>query len=249
MKKITAVIIDDEKGVRNVIRELLTKLCPEVNILGEADNVESAYKLITDKNPELVLLDVEMPGGSGFTILEKLGSINFRTVFITAYDQYALRAIKFSALDYILKPIDSEELVSAIRKYDDNRSFNADIKTLLTNLKTREGFKKIAIPSTGKVQYLDIDEIVRCESEGSYTYIFRLGKDKLLSSKSIKEYEELLRTQGFFRIHRSHLINLKMVTEYSKNERDRIIMKDGSEVEVSRKKRTEFIEAMYKSYL
>ncbi|MEQ8323082.1 MAG: LytTR family DNA-binding domain-containing protein [Vicingaceae bacterium] len=246
---IRTVIIDDEKGARNVIRELLQRLCPQVEVVGEGDSVESGYDIINKTDPDLVLLDVEMPGGSGFNILERYDEVDFKTIFITAYDQYSLKAIKASALDYVLKPIDSAELVNAIKKADKGDKKSENMKSLMANVQSNDGIKKLAIASTGKITFLDIESIVRCEAEGSYTYIFTQDGVKHLSSKPIKEYEDLLTDRYFFRIHRSHLINLHMVDHYKKGERDIVTLKDKSVVEVSRKKRSLFVQAMGKVFL
>lgn len=243
-RMINTIIIDDETGIRNVIKSLLERFCPNINLIGQADSVESGLELIIKTHPDLVFLDVEMPGGSGFDILDGLSNYNFQTIFVTAYDKYAIQAIKFSALDYILKPINSKELVESVKKMEYKINDDQNIRSLLQNLKSPDGFKKIAIPSVGKIRYLDIKKIVRCESEGSYTHLYMDLVDRIVSTRPILEYESLLGDKGFFRIHRSHLINLAMVKEYQKKERDVVYLKDGSVVEVSRKKRTRFLEAM-----
>lgn len=246
---IRTVIIDDEQGARNVIRELIQRLCPNVEIVGEGNNVDSGYKVIKDKQPDLVLLDVEMPGGSGFNILERLENVNFKIIFITAFDQYALKAIKASAVDYILKPVNSKELTEAIKKVENSEFQKGRIASLLSNVKSKNGINKLAIYNTGKIFFLEIKDIIRCEAEGSYTFIYMLDGKKYLSSKALKEYDDLLNDRHFFRIHRSHLINLQMVESFEKGDRDVVNLKDKSNVEVSRKKRTEFVEAMEKVYL
>jgi two-component system LytT family response regulator len=241
---IRTVIIDDERGVRNVIAELLQRTCPNVEVIGEANSVETAVALIQETQPDLVLLDVQMPGGSGFTVLESVDRVGFKVIFITAFDQYALKAIKFSAMDYLLKPLNSAELIAAIAKYDATNKGGERVDGLIANIKSAPQFQKLAVPSTGKIAFLTITKIVRCEADGAYTLLYPENAQRVMSSKPIKEYEELLSDHFFFRIHRSHLINLKMVNTYTKGNKDIVEMKDGSKIEVSRKRRTDFISAM-----
>jgi len=246
MSVIKTIIIDDEPGVIGVIRDLINKFCPQIKVVGEAGSVDSGVELIKSNDPDLVLLDIQMPGGSGFDVLERIEYIDFKVIFITAYDQYAIKAIKYNALDYVLNPINSVEFTAAIKKFDRNRLEVDQIKNLLNEFRVKKGIRKIAIPSTGKISYLEIDQILRCEANGSYTNIHLVNGRNILSSKAIKEYEELLPKDLFFRVHRSHLINLSKVIEFSTDINDSVILTDKSVVDVARGKRMEFRAAMSK---
>ena len=242
------IIVDDEKGCRDTLESLLQDF-PEINIVATVNSIELAQEAITNLQPHLVFLDIEMPGGTGFEMLEKLNTINFDIIFTTAYDQYAIKAIKYSALDYLLKPIDPSELEGAIQRFSskkhDQDLINNKFKTLLNNLGGETSHQKIAIPDGEGLSFVKIKEIVRFQSEGSYTYLHTLGNPKpLLISKPIGDYQEMLTNEPFVRVHRSHLINLQHVDKYIKGEGGVAIMSDQSKVEVSRRKKNDFIEAL-----
>ena len=238
------VIIDDEADGRWILEDMLKKLS-DIQVVGQADSINSAYKLILETKPELVFLDVEMSGEYGFDLLERFEKIDFHIVFVTAHDQYAIKAIKFSALDYLLKPIDPEELQEAVERARQPVSEDR-ITQLLNNLKVPDHSQKLVIQSVSSIKYVEIREIVRFQAEGSYTNIFLRNGEKIVSTKILKEFEEILADGSFLRVHRSHLIRLTCVKEFLKVGKDRIIMTDGVEIEVSRKKKAEFLEAMSK---
>lgn len=244
------LIIDDEKGCRDTLMELL-KNHPQINIIGQASSIKEAEKLILELQPQLLFLDIEMPGGNGFELLEKFNPINFDIIFTTAFDQYAIKAIKYSALDYLLKPIDINELRESVgrftsKKHDQNL-LNNQFKTLLSNISEESSQQKIAVPDGEGINFIKIKNIIRFQSEGSYTYMFTADKPKpVLISKPMGEYQEMLTNEQFIRVHRSHLINLQHVTKYVKSDGGYAVMSDGAKVEVARRKKTEFTEALSK---
>jgi two-component system, LytTR family, response regulator len=242
------IIIDDEKGCRDSLENLL-KDFPQITIVAMVDSISAAQEAITNLQPQLVFLDIEMPGGTGFELLEKISNINFDVIFTTAYDQYAIKAIKYSALDYLLKPIDPNELIEAINRFASKKSdqdlINNKFKTLLNNISGETTHQKIAIPDGEGLNFIKITDIIRFQSDGSYTYMHTIQNGKpTLISKPIGDYQDMLTNEVFVRIHRSHLINLQHVVKYVKGEGGYAIMSDNSKVEVSRRKKTEFIEAL-----
>lgn len=188
-----------------------------------------------------------MPDGSGFDLLEKTNSINFEIIFVTAYDQFALRAIKFSALDYLLKPVDPQQLMDAIQKLEDQKSnidsISQKINTLLRN---KNGFERISLPTFEGFKFINIKNIIRCEADNNYTHFYLNSGEKILVTKTLKEFDEILSGVEFIRIHQSHLVNTKFVDRYIKDDGGYIVMTDGSEVEVSRRRKEEFLNRMMK---
>ena len=242
------IIVDDEKGCRDSLESLLQGF-HKINIVAIVDSISLAEEAITNLQPQLVFLDIEMPGGTGFELLEKISSLNFDVIFTTAYDQYAIKAIKYSALDYLLKPIDPTELEEAINRFTskkhDQDLINNKFKTLLNNIGGEATHQKIAIPDGEGLSFIKIADIIRFQSDGSYTYMHSVGKQKpTLISKPIGDYQEMLINETFARVHRSHLINLQHVGKYVKGEGGYAIMSNGSKVEVSRRKKSDFIEAL-----
>ena len=241
---ITAFMLDDEKQNRDSLQKLLKSNCPDVELLGEASSVTEALPLIKQQQPQLLFLDIEMPNQSGFDLLRQLDSTNFKIIFITAHAHYAIKAIKFSAIDYLLKPIDLTDLMQAVNKASAEINFNhhAQNKGLLENLEP--GVKhKLAVPIRDGLAFLVAEDIIRLEADGTYTHIYSNG-EKFTATKNIKEYEDILVEQNFFRSHKSHLINLKHVKKLSRVAGYFVQMSDGSQAEVSRRKQEEFIEMM-----
>lgn len=248
---IKSIIVDDEKKARTILSGLLKAHCPEIEVIGEADSVISAEKLIREKNPDLVFLDIEMPFGNGFDLLEKTRDLTYDVIFTTAYNHYAIKAIRISALDYLLKPIDPDELVAAVKRFVEvKRNENIlqnQINYLLQEIKsgnTKNNIKKIAIPSIDGISFIEIDDIIRCEADANYTRIFTVNGQPILVSKTLKDYEDLLEEYGFVRVHHHNLINMNHVQKYIKGEGGYVIMTDGSSVEVSRRKKSEFLEKL-----
>lgn len=231
------VVIDDELNGRNIVKSFLEKYCEGVNVIGEADGVESGVECIIEKNPDLVFLDIQMQDGTGFDLLEKLPKRNFKLVFVTSFDHYAIKAFKFSAVDYILKPVDPDQLVEAVEKVKamapaDNVESKIDV--LISNINSLE---KIALPSMDGIRFIKINEIIRCESDNNYTLFYLTSKEKILVSKTLKDYEILLSGSKFYRVHKSHLVNLKFISKYIPGEGGYLILEDGSHVDVSRRKK------------
>ncbi len=241
---ITALIVDDEKKVRESLKKLLTENCPAVKVLAEAASVDEAYNLIKKHSPQIVFLDVEMHDNNGFDLLKKFSKINFKVIFVTAHADYAIQAIKFSAVDYLLKPVSADDLIEAVSKAirEINFDHHYHYQGLLQNL-IPGTVQKLAVPVKDGIAFLSPEEIIRLEADGAYTHIYSIGK-KNTATKNIKEYETLLSEQSFFRSHKSHLINLLHVKLYNRVDGYSVQMSDGSTVEISRRKKDEFIELM-----
>lgn len=240
MNKLNCLIVDDESNGRAILSALIEKFCPGLHIAGVAQNAEQATQLIQELKSDLVFLDINMPGKSGFELLEQLPEINFEVIFVTAHDNYALKAFRFSAIDYLLKPIDVEELKAAVKKAEEKivaKAGNTErYQHFFQNIKNIQNpFDKIALATRDGLIFIKISEIIRCESDVNYTWFFLENKEKVLASKTLKEFEEMLEEYNFFRTHKSHLINLSHLSRYVKGEGGSVIMSDGSEVEVSRR--------------
>jgi len=243
-----AVIIDDEKKSRQLLSNYLKRYCPEVELIGEGDNVKSGIKIIEELNPELVFLDVEMPDGTGFDLLKnyKGNKDRFCVIFVTAFSQYAIKAFQFSAIDYLTKPVDPSYLTQAVEKAAkelDQDDFSKKLETLISN---NNGFEKIVLPTSDGIQLVRIEDIVRCESDGNYTTFYFKNNTSILISRTLKEYTNLLTESGFYRIHHSHLINMNYIDKYINRDGGYIIMEDGSEVQISRRKKEDFLAVLYK---
>ena len=243
-----AILVDDENGSREALAKMLEKYCPQVQILAKLDSMTSALTAIQQYEPELVFLDIEMPNGSGFDLLEKIKHIDFDVVFTTAYDHYAIRAIKFSAVDYLLKPVDPEELVLAVKRVEEKRGnkkmLDEKYKMLLSNVRSESKLKKVAIPDGDGLVFISLADIIRCDSDGNYTYFILNNGKKIISSRTLGEYEDMFDGDNFFRVHRSHLVNLDHVKKYIKGEGGYVVLSDNSQVEVSRRKKNEFLERL-----
>lgn len=241
-----AIIVEDELRSRETLKGLLNLYCKNVEIIGEAENVKEGISIIEDLKPDVVFLDIQMPDGSGFKLLESTREIDFDVIFTTAYDQFAIKAIKFSALDYLLKPIFPDDLIKAVKKAEDkkegqNQKVNVDV--LLENInKPAKDAPKIVLSTSDEINVVKVDDIVRCESDNYYTFFYFKGGDRLLVSKTLKEHEELLKEHNFIRPHKSHLINVMFIKSYLKQDGGYILLSDGSKVPVSRRKKEMIIE-------
>jgi two-component system LytT family response regulator len=248
MSEIKAIIVDDEQHCIDALRTMLEKKCPEVTVLAGVNSVAEARQTIDELQPDLVFLDVEMPHQNGFELLKLYDKVVFDVIFTTAYEQYALKAIKFNALDYLLKPFSVQDLQEALRKYHERRLNKQDagiapLEVFLQNMKTmQQTNKKIALPTINGLVFMPVQNIVRCESTGNYTRIFFTDRKQLLVSKPLKEFEELLTDVDFFRIHNSHLINLQQMESYIQGEGGFALMSDGTQVEVSRRRKADFLK-------
>jgi two-component system LytT family response regulator len=241
-----AVIIDDEADCRSSLQMLINRYTTGIEIIGEADSVQHGIKLIQETSPDLVFLDVELPDGSGFDILEACLPVHFQVIFVTAHNEFAIRAFRFSALDYILKPADPDLLNAAVKKLfslEQTSKTNQQVETFVEN---RKSLKKIVLPSRNGYLALDVENIVRCEASSNYTLFFLKSKEKIMVSRTLKEFDEMLSPSGFFRIHQSHLVNMDCIVEYRRDDGGQVIMSDGSELEVSRRKKEEFLHAFLK---
>jgi two-component system, LytTR family, response regulator len=243
---ISAVLIDDEPKNNAILEKMLVEFCPEVTVAGKADNSRDGTELIRKIKPDLVFLDIEMPYGNAFDLLDRLKPFSFDVIFVTAFDNYSLKAFKYSALDYLLKPVDIEELKAAVERVVEKRkSQHVDIRQielLLNNLKNpRNNIEKIALPSSQGLIFHDIQDIVRCEAQRGYTYIYLRSGQKIVSSRNIKEFEDLLPESLFFRIHNSHLVNLNFISKYLKGRGGNIEMTDGTVLEVATRRKDELL--------
>lgn len=241
-----AVIIDDEQDAIEAIELILKENFSTIHVVGKAQSVQKAIETINITNPDIVFLDIEMPTGNGFDVLEGLNNRNFNLIFVTAYNQYAIKAFKYSAVDYILKPIDISELVCAIEKIEqrqpNEKKYDEKIDTLLQNIK-KDKPDKIALSTSEGIEFVKICDIVQIQAEGSYSTLKLLDQSELVVSKNLGEFESLLEDHSFYRPHQSHLINLshvKKVTRYG----NEIIMDDGSVAFLSRRKKNQFLELM-----
>ncbi len=242
-----AIIIDDEQRNRENLQQLISEHCPDVTILKLCTSAAEARESISKRHPDLIFLDIEMPGENAFSLLESLERIDFEVIFVTAFDQYGIKAIKFSALDYILKPIDPADLRSAVskaRKKITQKQENFRLQNLLENTRRAHSDKMIALSLSDKVEFVEVSSIVRCQSDSNYTTFYLKSGEKLLVSKTLKDFEDLLTSYGFLRVHQSHLINLKEIKSFIKSDGGYIRMKDGSSVSVSRQRREMVLETL-----
>ncbi len=245
---LTAIIIDDETSSRNSLRQKLANHCPEIVVIGECENGEEGIKILGQEAPDIVFLDVEMPRMNGFTMLQQTKNKNFEVIFITAYDHYAIKAIKFSALDYLVKPVEVEDLKTAVEKVMQKRNQlagNKRIELLLQNfLDEKTAHQRIAISSMEGLMFIATDEIVYLEANSNYTSFYLTGNRKITATKTLKDFEELLPDSIFIRIHHSYLINKNRVEKYIKGEGGQVVMKNGVTLDVARRKKEEFMKAI-----
>lgn len=237
------LIVDDEEYVRIALTEMLKQHCPEIKEFRIANSIASGKRAIETAMPDLVFLDICLSDGKGFDLLKDLKHIPFKVIFITAYEEYAIKAFKFSAIDYLLKPIDIDELIVAVKKAEISIN-NENTKILLdTFLRNQEsGQKKIALKTTEAIHLIDVKDIICCNSDGNYTNFIINNKKGLMVSRTLKEFEELLSPYGFVRIHQSHLINVNYIEKYDKRSGGFVVLKDHAEVPVSTRKRDELLK-------
>jgi len=235
---LTAIIVDDEKDCTETLGMLLERYCPEVQVIAICHSGAEALEAIPTKQPQLVFLDIEMPHINGFQVLERLPAVDFDIIFTTSYDQYAIKAIRFSALDYLLKPVDREELKIAVHKalQRHHPPLPQQLEILLQRL-GQPATTKIAIPTMEGLQMIAVDSIVACRSDSNYTTLYLKGKQKMTASRTLKEIEEMLDGLAFLRVHQSWLINLDEITKYVRGEGGYLVMSDGSSVDVARSRK------------
>lgn len=240
-----SVLIDDEPKNNRILRKMVEDFCPSVTVVGEAENADLGVQLIKETKPDLVFLDIEMPYGNAFDLLDRLKPVTFEVIFVTAFNEYSLKAFRYSALDYLLKPVNIEELQIAVNKAVErlrSRQLQSQLDLLLHNLsKPDPSVQKLALPSKEGLVFIVVGEILRCEANGAYTYFHMQNGEKIVSAKNIKEYEELLPDKLFFRVHNSHLINLNCIQKYHRGRGGFVEMKDGVHIEVATRRKDEFL--------
>lgn len=243
---ITAIIIDDELKGRDALRKKLQGYCPQVQLVGEAANGEEGLKLIQKFNPEIVFLDIEMPRMNGFEMLHNLPFKNFHLIFTTAYDQYAIKAFKYAAFDYLLKPIDIEELQSAIKKVELQpvhlNHTQERLETLQQNFTENFHLHKIAIPTMEGLLFFNLSDIIYLQAESNYSTIYFKEHPKLLTTKTLRDFEEILPPNIFYRSHHSYIINLNYIKRYIKGDGGQIEMVNGHVVDLARSRKEEFMK-------
>lgn len=256
-----AVIIDDETNAREALTNLIRIVSPEVNICGEARNADSGIELIRRERPNLIFLDIQMPGKSGFDLLSSFEKVDFGVIFTTAYQEYAIRAFRFSAIDYLLKPIDPDELQTAVGKFRDRTgSVNPEQLQILQEqldpvraprliTRKRNDNQRIALPTAEGIHFVQMTDIIQCESLGSYTKFHLVKGPTIVVSRLLKEYEEILDNYYFFRVHQSNIINLEHIKRYVKGDGGQVWMSDNTEIEVSRRRKEEFLSLLSDFYV
>ncbi len=250
-QKLKAIIVDDEENGRRVLHNLITEFCPEVELVGQAENIQKGMELIKQVTPDVVFLDIQMPFGTGFDMLEQLGTVDFEVIFTTAHSDYGLRAIQFAALHYLLKPIDIDQLKEAVARAVNKRlrpTASVDqMRYLMQMLKQGDQPpEKIALPSQEGLIFVRIDNIIRCEADGAYTHVHVKDAHAITVSKNLKSIEALLKGQAFYRVHHGHLINLGYVKKYLRGRGGQIEMEDGSMVDVSVRRKEGFLTKLQK---
>lgn len=244
---IRCVIVEDEEMARKVLKSLLAQYCQDVMVCAEADDIVSGKNMIESFHPDLVFLDIEMPGGSGFKLLTSIEDKDFEVVFITAYEQFAIKAIRHDALDYILKPIDPKELVAAVEKVKEakyKKTLKKQYDSLLKNLDPEQlVVRKISLSTADKIHLINVDDIIRCESDNYYTIIFFKDGTSLMVSKTLKEIDQKLEEYDFVRTHKSHLVNMRCIKNFIKDEM-MVVMTDDTKVPVSKRKKEKILEVI-----
>jgi two-component system LytT family response regulator len=243
---IKAIIIDDEQHCQDTLSLLLKEFCVGIDVVDHCRSARKGIESIEKFQPDLVFLDIEMPSMNGFEMLEQLTEINFPVIFTTSYDQYAIKAIRFSALDYLLKPIDPVELVASVQKVQEQRHLPLaeQFQMLLKQIHGKNsGFNKIAVPTSEGFELIPADQVVFCEANDNYTHIFLKNKNKIIACRTLKEMEEQLQDFNFFvRVHHSFMVNLNEVTKYIRGEGGYLVMSEGTSVNVSRSRKDSLLK-------
>ncbi|MCI4671455.1 MAG: LytTR family DNA-binding domain-containing protein [Bacteroidia bacterium] len=245
---IRVIIVEDELASQRALELTIDKYCPELKILGKAQTVDEAIELIDNTNPHIVFLDIRLPGKNGFHLLEYLNDFSFEVIITSAYEKYASTAFRYAAIDYLLKPIHPEELKEAVKRYKEKRLLKANpskLKNLGENLKNNVS-QKMAIATLDGYKFVPVNKIIRCEADGNYTTFVLVDSGKLVSSRNLKSYESALDGLVFYRIHRSHIINLNFVDRYRKGKNPEIEMKNGEILPISQVRKIGFEEELAK---
>jgi len=250
---VRTILVDDEPRGLNTLKKLLQEYCPEVRVVAECADAESARDKLELLEPQLAFLDISLPGKTSFDLLAELDKVNFEIIFVTAHNEYTLQAFHYSAVDYLMKPIDEDLLLDAVKRAEKRiaiNSINNNVSALLHNLQKVQAPQemKLCIPSLKGFQVVDLKEILYCEASSSYTNFYFADKRSIITAKTIHEYEELLDDAGFVRIHKSYLVNLLHVKEYLRGEGGSVILSNGKELEVSRRKKDVFLSKMKEFY-
>ncbi len=248
---IRAIIVDDEAHARDYLERLLGEYCSDVEVIGKASSIETGEQLITKLNPDLLFLDIKLASTTSFELLNRLDSQEHSVIFVTAYNNYALKAIKFSALDYILKPINPQELIRAVTKYKDEKKLSDhsnQLKLLIQNLTNERAFEKLVVHSKDHAEFLKVKRIIRLQGENNYTRIFLDEGRNVLISKTLAEFEELLNDLGFLRVHKTHIVNIDYVKEIKKNGDICLLLSEGSILPVSRRRKAAVTEKIYAAF-
>jgi two-component system LytT family response regulator len=245
-----ALLIDDEINSIETLEFLLEKYCPQIEVIGHCRSGKEGKDMIHEHRPDLVFLDIEMPGMTGFELLDAIETERPDVIFTTAHDHYAIHAIRVSAMDYLLKPVDEEELIRAVQKAEHRileKTSSKQLEILLTNIKgTENGFQKLAIPTLEGLHFIDMKDITFCVADGNYTTIHTHQSQKYLISKTLKETEDLIRHPAFFRVHQSYLVNLNFIKQYMKGSGGNLILQDGSNIPVARARKDALLKVIYK---
>jgi two-component system LytT family response regulator len=243
-----AIIVEDELHSRQFLKNLVTEYCPELNLVALASDVEEGVAAIKEHKPDIVFLDIEMQTGTGFDLLLQFPAPEFDVIFTTAYDHYAIKAIKFSAIDYLLKPIEIEELQQAVKKITDKKATSSGQEALQMLLKNLQAPQKedpsITLPTSEGLEFIPLQQIIRIEASGPYSYFFLKNNKKIMVSRNLKEYEMMLSDHGFFRAHNSHIINIREVKRMVKTDGGYAVMSDDSKISISPKKKEDFMQQM-----
>mgnify|MGYP001057525852 CR=1 FL=1 len=245
MKKLTAILVDDLPIALQLLQDDLTTHHPEIEIIGTAKSVVEASKLLRKTQPDILFLDIMLGDGTGFDILEIVSNLKSKIIFVTASDEFAIKAFKFAAIDYILKPYSQEDLTNAIEKATNQiQPEMAQLEVLKQNISINNQPKKISLATSEKIVVVSLDEIIRCESDNNYTTFYLENNTKILVSKTLKYYADLLKDNNFLRVHQSHLINTKFIKEFIKSDGGYLMLTDKTSIPVSVRKRSEVLEAL-----
>ncbi len=251
MAKIGAIIIDDENRSREMLQNLINEYCKNIEVIATADSVTAGIEAINKYSPDLLFLDIEMNKETGFDLLEEIDVIDFEVIFTTAHENYALKAFKFCAIDYLLKPIDVEELKLAIEKVEkkkSNSAFKEKFDLFMHNIKKgNNDDQRLAVSTNEGLVFINVSDILRCEANGAYTYLHLKNKTRIVVSKNLKEYEQLLAEHNFLRVHNSFIINLKEIKKYVRGDGGYVIMSDDTTVDVSKRKKELFLSHILKA--
>ena len=242
----TVAIVDDEKNARLTLRELLAEFCPKMNVVGEADGVDSGLKLLEKKHPDILFLDIQMNDGTGFDLLDQAGQLDSKVVFATAFDQFAVKAFRYHAFDYLVKPIDPDELKELCRKLRKEATEQLSIQSIPELLRSirAQAIENLALSTSEGHIYLKLDDIIRLESNGNYTLFYSSEGDKIMVSRTLGEFGEILPDEIFYRTHQSHIVNLRHVRKVLREDGGYALMSDGAKVSISRRRKDDFLDRL-----